>query len=170
VPLDRQPHLVGELIDARPLVDEDHDALHAAASDPLTWEQHPDKDRHTLAGFDRWFSVALASGGALTVRDRADRARVIGSSRYNGYDEQRGEVEIGWTFLARTHWGGAYNGELKRLMLGHAFASVGRVIFVIDAENTRSQRAVEKLGAVRLHTRTDEHGRLDVVYGLEAAD
>src|SRR5262249_23090985 len=98
MPFDRQPHLSGELIDARPLVADDHDSLHAAASDPLTWEQHPNKDRHTQASFDLWFAEALASGGALTVRDRADADRVIGSSRYHGYDEQAGEVEIGWTF------------------------------------------------------------------------
>jgi RimJ/RimL family protein N-acetyltransferase len=42
---------------------------------------------------------------------------VIGSSRFHGYSEERSEVEIGWTFLARSHWGGRYNGELKRLML-----------------------------------------------------
>jgi N-acetyltransferase len=166
---DRQPHLTGELLDARPLVAGDLDGLYAAAADPLIWEQHPVKTRHTKDGFARWFADAQASGGALTVRDRAED-RIVGSSRYHGYDEQRSEIEIGWTFLARSHWGGRYNSELKRLMLEHAFAIVERVIFVVDAGNLRSQRAVEKLGGVRIYTRTDDHGRADVVFGLTPAD
>jgi N-acetyltransferase len=74
---------------------------------------------------------------------------VIGSSRFHGYDEAAGEVEIGWTFLARSHWGGQYNREMKRLMLEHAFRYVDRVVFLIDPANYRSQRAIEKIGAVR---------------------
>jgi N-acetyltransferase len=167
---DSQPHLTGELLEACPLVAADHDGLRAAAADPLTWEQHPDKTRHTADGFERWFADALNSGGALTVRDEAGGRPIIGSSRYHGYDEGRSEVEIGWTFLARSHWGGRYNAELKRLMLDHAFRFVDTVIFVIHAANTRSQRAVEKLGAVRSDTRTGAGGRVDVVYRLHAGD
>ena len=59
----------------------------------------------------------------------------------------------GWTFLARSHWGGEYNREMKRLMLDHAFRFVGRVVFLIDSANHRSQRATEKIGAVRAGTR-----------------
>jgi N-acetyltransferase len=164
---DRQPHLTGELLDARPLVAGDFEGLCAAAADPLTWEQHPDKTRSTAEGFARWFADAQASGGALTVRDRSD-ARIIGSSRYHGYDEARSEIEIGWTFLARSYWGGRYNAELKRLMLEHAFATVRRVIFVVDQHNIRSQRAVGKLGATRARTRAGRYGGVEVVFGLTA--
>ena len=95
---------------------------------------------------------------------------MIGSSRYHGYDEAADEVEVGWTFLARSHWGGRYNGEMKRLMLDHAFRFVGRVVFLIDPANYRSQRAVEKLGAVRSGMRTDDSGRPSCVYHLAARD
>jgi RimJ/RimL family protein N-acetyltransferase len=44
------------------------------------------------------------SGGALLATD-AETERVIGSSRFFGYSEEAGEVEIGWTFLARSRWG-----------------------------------------------------------------
>jgi len=77
-------------------------------------------------------------------------------------------VEIGWTFLGRAYWGGRYNGEMKRLMLDHAFRSVNRVIFVIGPDNRRSQRAVEKLGAVRTGTTTDAQGRHRLVYELRS--
>lgn len=75
-------------------------------------------------------------------------------------------VEIGWTFLARAYWGGRYNGEMKRLMLRHAFAAVSRVIFVIGAGNIRSQRAIEKIGAVRAGTRADPRLGESLVYEL----
>ena len=108
--------------------------------------------------FREFFAEALASQGALLVSD-AETKQVIGSSRYFGYDEQKSEVEIGWTFLARSRWGGVYNGELKQLMLRHAFEFVESVVFYIGPENFRSQRAVEKIGGVR-QPQPDAQGRL----------
>lgn len=145
--LDRQPVLVGALVALRPLRAEDFDALYAVARDPRIWEQHPSRDRYEEAVFRAFFDAGLASGGALVATDRRD-GRVIGSSRFHEYDPVRREVEIGWTFLARSHWGGAHNREMKHLMLRHAFGAVDRVLFVIGEENRRSRRAVEKLGAV----------------------
>lgn len=56
-------------------------------------------------------------------------------------------IEIGWTFLAREHWGGGTNAEVKRLMIGHALAHVPSVEFRIGETNARSRRAIEKIGA-----------------------
>jgi RimJ/RimL family protein N-acetyltransferase len=151
VALDRQPTLSGPTLRLRPLRKSDHDALAAAAADPLIWEQHPDHERGSPEGFDRFFTDGLASGGTLLIAT-AD-GEVIGSSRYDGYDEARGgRVEIGWTFLVRAHWGGPTNRELKQLMLDHAFASVATVVFRVGVDNRRSRRAVEKLGAVLVDT------------------
>lgn len=97
---DYQPVLEGELVELRPLRADDYDDLYAVAADPLIWEQHPARDRHEEAGFRRFFEEALACGGTLVAIDR-ESGRVIGSSRFHGYDGERGEVEIGWTFLAR---------------------------------------------------------------------
>jgi RimJ/RimL family protein N-acetyltransferase len=96
----------------------------------------------------------------------AGDGRVIGSSRFHGYDPVNSEIEIGWSFLARSHWGGIYNNEMKRLMLRHAFEFVDRVIFLVDAQNLRSQRAVEKIGAVRLASRPGPSGRPNVVFAV----
>jgi RimJ/RimL family protein N-acetyltransferase len=164
-PFDYQPVLKGDLVELRPLRAGDFDDLYAVASDPLVWEQHPDQSRYQEDGFRAFFHNALESGGALIAIDTETRG-VIGSSRFHGYDKQRSEVEIGWTFLARTHWGGAYNGDMKRLMLQHAFRFVECVVFLIGPDNTRSQRAVEKLGAVRDGSRTDGEGRESYVYRL----
>jgi RimJ/RimL family protein N-acetyltransferase len=162
---DRQPVLRGEILELRPLRAEDFDALFRVASDPLIWEQHPETNRYQEPVFRAFFEEALVSGGALVAIDRADD-RIIGSSRYHDYDPQGSVVEIGWSFLARAYWGGRYNGEMKRLMLEHAFKYVNRVIFVIGPDNRRSQRAVEKIGGVRAGTKTDAQGRERVVYEL----
>lgn len=144
--LDRQPHLAGELIDLRPATADDFAALFAVASDPLIWAVHPAHDRWQEASFRQLFDGGIQSGGMLVATDRATGA-VIGSSRYDFGRAEAGEVEIGWTFLARSHWGGRYNGEMKQLMLDHAFGAVARVIFLIGETNIRSRRAVERIGA-----------------------
>ncbi len=162
---DHQPVLRGEVVELRPLRPEDHHDLYAVAVDPFVWEQHPVRNRHEEAVFQEFFDEALASGGALIAIDAGTR-RVIGSSRFHGYDEERSEVEIGWTFLARSHWGGRYNGELKQLMLRHAFRFVSSVVFFVSPENVRSQRAMEKIGGV-LELAPDAQGRL--VYRITAS-
>jgi len=138
------------------------------AADPLIWEQHPANDRYQQEQFRVFFREALESGGALVAIDTKD-GRVIGSSRFHGYDGDKSEVEIGWTFLARSHWGGRYNGEMKQLMLQHAFRFVDRVVFLVGLHNRRSQRAVEKLGGVRVGSRPDASGRDSIVYEITAA-
>ncbi len=166
---DLQPMLRGELLELRPLRPDDFDDLYAVASDPLVWEQHPMSDRWKRDVFEKFFEDALESGGALVAVDRKG-GRVIGSSRFHAYDAEKSEVEIGWTFLARSRWGGAYNGEMKRLMLGHAFRFVKSVVFVVGERNLRSQRAVEKIGGVRAGTRTEPDGRVSVVYRITAPE
>jgi N-acetyltransferase len=141
-----QPVLTGDLIELRPLREDDFAVLHAVASDPLIWEQHPESDRWTEPVFRRFFRGAIESGGAFMAIDRIT-GRVIGSSRYADFDEAKSQIEIGWTFLARSHWGGVYNGEMKRLMLAHAFRFVQRVVFRVGPNNQRSRHALEKINA-----------------------
>jgi RimJ/RimL family protein N-acetyltransferase len=160
-----QPVLKGQLLELRPLRLDDFQDLFAVASDPLIWEQHPHNNRYQEQVFRKFFRDALSSGGALIAID-SQTGRVIGSSRYDGHDKEKSQVEIGWTFLARSHWGGIYNGEMKRLMLEHAFKFVNNVIFVIGTQNFRSQKAVEKLGAVRVGSTVDSGGADCFVYRL----
>lgn len=162
---DLQPVLRGRLLHLRPLRHDDFDALFAVASDPLIWEQHPARDRYQPQVFRAFFDEAMASGGALIATDAKD-GRVIGGSRYHGYNPDEREIEIGWTFLAREYWGGKYNGEMKELMLRHAFTFVDRVIFLIGQDNYRSQRAVEKIGAVPAGTRIDGYGRERLAFAI----
>ena len=162
---DYQPVLKGDLVELRPLRSEDYDDLYAVAADPLLWEQHPDRDRCKEEVFEVFFREALASGGALIAIDTKTQ-RVIGSSRFHGYDKERSEVEIGWTFLARSHWGGIYNGEMKQLMLQHTFRFVNHVVFLVGPQNLRSQRAMEKIGGVHTGSRPDAYGLDSYVYRI----
>ncbi|WP_210270233.1 GNAT family N-acetyltransferase [Aureimonas sp. ME7] len=143
---DDQPTLVGPTLDLRPLVSGDLDALHAAASDPLTWAGHPATERYKRENFEPYFRQLVALGGTLAVEDRA-AGRIIGCSRYYVAPDQPDAISIGFTFLDRSHWGGATNRELKTLMLTHAFASFDAVWFHIAPSNIRSQKATAKLGA-----------------------
>ena len=152
---DLQPILKGDLLELRPLR-------------PEHWEQHPVRDRYKEEVFKEFFREALESGGALIAVDARD-GRVVGSSRFHGYDQGKSEIEIGWTFLARSYWGGIYNREMKQLMLRHAFRFVNSVIFlVVGPQNLRSQKAIEKIGGVRIGSRPDAAGRDSLVYQIVA--
>ena len=166
MPFELQPVLTGKLLSLRPLRPEDFPELYAVASDPLIWEQHPMKDRYKEEVFREFFREALDSGGAFAVIDSKD-GRIIGSSRYFGFDEAKSEIEIGWTFLARSHWGGIYNREMKQLMLRHAFQFVNTVVFMVCPQNVRSQRAMEKIGGVRAGIRVQADGRESVVFQIK---
>lgn len=164
-----QPHLIGDLLELRPLKPADWESLFGVASDPLIWEQHPANDRFKEEIFKEFFREALECGGAFVVIDRATQ-EIIGSSRYFGFQPETSEIEIGWTFLARAYWGGKYNGELKRLMLNHAFRFVDSVIFIIGEKNFRSQRAIEKIGGLMKGLRERETPRgqsIDRVYEIK---
>jgi RimJ/RimL family protein N-acetyltransferase len=152
--LDLQPHLVSELVELQPLRRADWEELFAVAADPLIWEVHLARDRDKEEIFNEYFRDALESGGALVALDRKS-GKVIGASRYFWYGPDQDELEIGWTFLARSHWGGVYNGEMKRLMLGHAFDFVDRVIFLVGTDNVRSKKAMQKIGGVLTDRRVE---------------
>jgi RimJ/RimL family protein N-acetyltransferase len=168
--VDLQPTLEGTLVTLRPLRAEDFDELYRAASDPKIWEQHPEPDRFQREVFDRYFEGAMKSGGAFAIVDRRT-GNIIGSSRFHDLTPDGKEIEIGWTFLERRFWGGRYNGEVKRLMLDHAFRVVQRVVFTVGPKNLRSQTALLKIGAKRIGEvdREDRHGnpRRDVRFAID---
>jgi RimJ/RimL family protein N-acetyltransferase len=169
---DWQPRLRGRLLSLRPVTREDWAPLFDLASDPLVWALHPASDRWREEVFRPYFEEGLASGGALVAVDEAT-GRVIGWSRYWPEFVGPGEIEIGWTFLARAYWGGAYNGEMKRLMLAHAFQFVDRVILRIGETNARSRRAAEKIGARLQEGRRGQEpmpGVVHLFYAVEKAD
>jgi RimJ/RimL family protein N-acetyltransferase len=170
---DLQPSLDDSTLRVEPLRSSDFEALHAAASDPLIWEQHPNKQRYRRDVFANYFKGAIESGGAFKVIDKAT-GTVIGSSRYYDLNETERVVAIGYTFIARAYWGGGVNRALKSLMLDHAFRFVDRVIFHVGADNVRSRKAMEKLGGVlageTVMSYYGEPSLPNVVYRIDAVD
>jgi len=146
--VDLQPILSDYLITLRPLRLDDFESLYAVASDPLLWEQHPCRDRYKRDVFQTLFTDRLKTKGALVVCDNNSGKKIVGSSGY--YQFEGDSIVIGYTFLSRARWGGAYNRSLKGLMLDHAFEYVPKVRFHIADSNLRSQKAIEKLGANRI--------------------
>ncbi len=149
--IDIQPILIGKTIKLRPLEREDFEALYLAASDPKIWELHPDSERYKRDIFQqRFFEGAIASRGALAI-EKVDSGNIIGCSRYYEWKPETEEISIGYTFIARSHWGDGTNRELKELMLNHIYQWVGLVWFHVGKSNIRSRKAVEKLGATFSH-------------------
>lgn len=61
-----------------------------------------------------------------------------------------GVVEIGGTYISPRVRGGTFNRTMKALMIERAFEQgFVKIEFRVDTRNTRSMRAVEKLGALR---------------------
>jgi len=145
---DLQPTLTGPTVIIRPVTSDDWVELFEAGSDPEIWKVHPASNRYTEPAFRQYFEGAVQSRMGFVFVERSS-GRLIGSSRYFGYDPVRSEIEIGWTFIVRKHWGGATNRETKRLMLDHAFTFVDTVIFWVGEHNWRSQGAMTKIGGVR---------------------
>lgn len=142
-------HLQNEIIQLVPLQPNDFEALYKVASDPLVWEQHPNKLRYQRAVFQNFFEGAILSKGAFLVRD-AQTNEVVGSSRFYDFDQNDKSVLIGYTFIGRKFWGKEYNKALKKIMLDYAFEHVDKVYFHIGAQNFRSQKAIEKIGAQKV--------------------
>src|SRR5574337_2006600 len=93
-----------------------------------------------------------ATGESLpfAVRDKRDGA-IAGSTRYYDFVEDVPRVSIGYTWYAASRQRTCINTACKLLLAGHAFDTLGcaSVIWETDILNTRSQRAIERLGAHR---------------------
>lgn len=161
-PTDLQPtHLQNDLVQLIPLVESHFEELYAVASDPLIWKQHPNPDRYQRPVFSNYFTGAIESRGAFLIRELKSGV-VIGSSRFYDHEPEHRRIKIGYTFFTRTCWGKSFNQQVKLLMLEHAFTFVDAVIFHVGASNIRSQKAMEKLGAIKI-------GEEEVAYFGEAS-
>ena len=146
-------NLENQLVELRPLLPSDFELLYAVASDPFIWEQHPTKERYQKPIFQIFFDGALEMEGAFVVVDKQTK-NIIGSSRFYEYNVRKKSITIGYTFYGRAYWGKSYNIEVKKLMINYAFQYVDNVVFHIGSQNIRSQKAIEKLGAVKYDEQT----------------
>lgn len=161
--------LKNEIIKMVPMATNNFEALYSVASNPLIWEQHPNKNRYQRDVFEKFFEGAILSKGAFMVYDTKTNV-LIGSSRFYEYDETNNTIAIGYTFLAKEYWGTGHNGALKSIMLNYVFQFVNSVLFYVGSNNIRSQKAVAKLGATKIREQEiayfSEEQKLNFVYEL----
>lgn len=164
-----QPTLENENVKLIPLNQTDFEELFAVASDPLVWEQHPNKDRYKREVFENFFQGAMESGGAFKIIDK-NSDEVAGSTRFYDYNPEENSIFIGYTFYDTKFWGSKLNPQVKKLMLDYIFQFVDKVNFHVGKENIRSQKAMEKLGAKKVNevnvAYAYEPERLNVVFEI----
>lgn len=114
-----------------------------------------------------WISKALVERGKdrripFAVEDAVCQT-IIGSTSYRDLDPDNARMEIGSTWLRRASWGTGANTESKLLLMEYAFESLDleRVFLRADSQNTRAQRAHEKLGAIKEGVHRHEVRRRD---------
>ena len=164
-----------------PMTDSHHEALSNAAADGELWNLWftaiPSPD-----GMRAYIATALdgqRDGHMLpwVVRHLATDS-IIGSTRYHDIMAGIDRVEIGYTWYARRHQRTHVNTTCKRLLLGHAFETLGCKVVGLrtDRFNLRSQRAIEALGAQKdgiirhFGVRKDGTARDTVMYSILAAE
>ena len=108
----------------------------------------------SVSDLTTWVDAALAAQTAGTAIPFAtvllDGNRLVGSTRFMNFSVHDGRYEIGSTWVTKSMQRSAVNAEAKFLMLRHAFESLGarRVELKTHAQNEKSRRAIERLGAV----------------------
>lgn len=171
--LNIQPFLENDRAMLVPLKEDEFDLLYGVAADPGIWEQHPNKDRWRKEVFQNFFDGAIQSKGAFKIIDKAT-GEVAGSTRFYEYDKTKDSIFIGYTFYATKYWGTGFNRSVKKLMLDYAFQSVSSVLFHIGANNTRSQIAIGRVGAIKIGEEEiryyGEAPKLNFVYEIKKSD
>ncbi len=147
--------LADEIVQLRPLAEGDVDGLWAAASDPEIW-------RYMRAGLvDSREKMVAWVAGAIAARERlgdypfvtvdALTGRVAGATRFMTVEPANRSLEIGGTWLGPNFQRTPLNTHAKYLMLRYAFEELRcvRVQLRTDSRNGKSQRAIERIGAVK---------------------
>jgi len=147
--------LRGEHVALEPLDMSHVDGLFAAIANDDVFEFLPRETPRTRADIAGLIAEALRmhqTGYRVPyVTLDARTGEVIGSTSYYTPNEVDRSIAIGHTMTAKSRWRTGVNTESKLLMLERAFDVLGavRVEWHTDLNNWRSQRAIERLGAVR---------------------
>ena len=158
-------------------------ALGAAAADGELWRLWYVAVADLAPGGERAYVEAALAGQQAghmlpwVVRELAS-GEIVGSTRYHDIVREIDRVEVGYTFYAKRWQRTHVNAACKRLLLGHAFDTLGCQVvgFRVDNLNLPSQRALEALGArqdgVLRHyqARRDGSARDAHVYSILAAE
>ena len=147
--------LRGEGVTLEPLGPRHAPDLLEAGRDESIWRYMMTGAFVSIEDAETWIRDALAEQDAGTripfaIVERA-AGRAVGSTSYLDIRRAHRALEIGWTWIAPEHQRTHVNTQCKLALLEHAFETLGavRVQLKTDARNVRSQRAMERIGAVR---------------------
>jgi N-acetyltransferase len=149
-------------------------ALTRVGLDPELWRWQPkviatpgDMHEYVQAALDQ---QSKGEGLPYVIIDPTSE-QVVGSTRYFDIVLRHRRLEIGATWIARSHQRTAINTEAKLLLLTHAFETLGagKVVLKTEMLNEQSRRAILRLGAIeegrfRRHLFTDSGRPRDMVY------
>jgi RimJ/RimL family protein N-acetyltransferase len=147
--------LTGQFVRLEPLTEDHAAGLAAVGMDDSIWEYMPYGAMHSEDDIRRWVVTILdrmAEGTDLPfVVIHLASGRVAGTTRYMEIRPAHGGLEIGGTWYGAEFRRTQVNTECKYLLLRQAFEELGciRVQLKTDSRNERSQRAIERLGAVK---------------------
>ncbi|HVU32938.1 MAG TPA: GNAT family protein [Opitutaceae bacterium] len=147
--------LTGRYVRLEPLADVHFPALVRHGNEPDIWRWTPYVRRDPVAAVTAWrerLERAFSGGHALIFATISlATGEAIGGTSMQDISAENRSLEVGGTWLARSVWRTAVNTECKYLLLRHAFEVFGcnRVQLKTDLNNTRSQSAIERLGAKR---------------------
>ncbi|MCY8201974.1 GNAT family N-acetyltransferase [Bacillus subtilis] len=146
--------LTGELIRVVPMDKSHIQGLYESANDENIWTHLP-KTITTLRGMEAFVEEALQTKETGTefpfVIIHRKTGKMVGTTRFLYMSSASRSLEIGWTWFHPSVWGTSVNTECKYLLLQYCFEQLKtiRVQFKTDERNIRSQKAIERLGAVK---------------------
>jgi RimJ/RimL family protein N-acetyltransferase len=144
--------LSGDGVRLEPLSQDHAQGLYNRGRAAADWAYMPRPCFIDLADTRQWIDEALQSPAQLPFAIvELGKNKAVGSTRYLNIQPEHRALEIGWTWLGQEWQRTGVNTQVKLLLLTHAFERLGcvRVEFKADTRNTRSQRALERMGAVR---------------------
>jgi len=167
--------LENDRIKLRPLIEDDYNNLRPIAHRNPQLLQYSPKQVNTDEKLRAYISKALqqkAEGSRYPFISFDKKAQeYAGSTSYLNISNDNERLEIGATWIGSSFQGTGLNKQQKLLMLSYAFETLGmqRVELKTDSRNLQSQRAMEKIGAVkegalRSHTIMEDGYRRDTVY------
>ena len=166
--------LENNLVRIEPMRESHREALGALAADPSLWEHHT-RPAFTPEAWEEYFERAITGRVTKTrypfvITDKTS-GELAGCTSYGNLSIHDHRVEIGWTWIAKKHWGSSLNATCKFLLLSFAFEKMNmkRVELKTDVRNLRSRKAILKLGAteegiLRSHMTTTNGKRRDTIY------
>jgi len=170
--------LIGSIIRLEPLSEAHVPDLAVIGQDESIWKYLPYGNINTEAKMSEHVKMLLARAAQGTDLPFAvvllDSKKPIGCSRYLEIREDHQALEIGGTWYGRVYQRSGVNTECKYLLIKHAFETLGciRVQFKTDARNQRSQKSLERIGAVKEGTlrnqmiTADGHVRDSIYYSI----